>query len=58
MSDKDKTFTKILLIIAGALQLITTLTIVSNLGWLHVATIGAYFLTAIIGYVIYILWKS
>ena len=58
MSEKDRTFTKTLLIIASILQILACLTIVSNLGWAHTAAIASYLLTLIVGYVIYILWKN
>lgn len=58
MSNRDRTIVKLGLIIACVLELTAVFTLVSNFGWTHIATISSYILTALVAYVVYILWKE
>lgn len=58
MSNGDKTISRVFLLVAGVLEILAVLTLVSNLGWTHIATISSYVLTAIIAYIIFLLWKE
>ncbi len=58
LSDKDSFVRQLLLIIAFALQTLVWATLVSNFGWTHVASIASYILSALIYYVVYIVWTN
>ncbi len=58
MSDRDNTISRVFLLVAGVMELLAVLTLVSNFGWAHIATISSYVLMAIIAYIILLLWKE
>jgi len=58
MRDKDSFVRQLFLIIATVMQTTVWVTMVSNFGWTHVASIGSYILSALIYYVVYIVWTN
>jgi hypothetical protein len=58
MSDRDNTISRVFLLIAGVMEILVVLTLVANFGWTHIVTISSYVLTAVIAYVISLLWKE
>jgi hypothetical protein len=58
MRDKDSFVRQLLLVIAFTLQTLVWATLVSNFGWTHTISIASYVLSALIYYVVYIIWTN
>ena len=58
LNNKDSMFRTLLLLVGGFLQTMVALTIVSNFGWTHTLSFIFYGITAVIYFVIYLLWKN
>jgi len=58
MTNKDSMVRTLLLLLGGILQTLATLTVVANFGWTHGLSFIFYGITAVIYFVIYLLWKN
>ena len=58
LSNKDSMIRTLLLLLGGILQTLATLTVVANFGWTHGLSFIFYGITAVIYFVIYLLWKN
>ena len=58
MHNKDFFVCQLSLLIGTFLQTAAWLTIVSNFGWTHPASIMSYIVSVLIYFVVYILWKQ
>jgi hypothetical protein len=58
MRDKDSFVRQLFLIIATSMQTLVWATLVSNFGWTHTISIASYVLSALIYYVVYIVWTN
>ena len=58
LSNKDSMTRTMLMLLGGILQTLATLTVVSNFGWTHEVSFIFYGITALIYFVIFLLWKN